>query len=141
MAATIGCPTSAQTSHGIIQVAKIKRYWALPPVQILLNPSSLRNHLDGIPRAPIQQNPVGSAARALGASDAGGGIDFHPAKRRAILVRDPVDTGLHGTAVHADRRPGAARAFLVDDRQIPRRFTAQIGASVRHRLALQDPVI
>jgi len=59
-AATIGCPTSAQTSHGIIQVAKIKRYWALPPVQILLNPSSLREssrrHSTGI--HPAESRPV-----------------------------------------------------------------------------------
>ena len=54
------------------------------------------NHLDGIPRAAVEESAVGAFADALLAADAKRGVDLDVAERRMVLVRDPIHAVGHG---------------------------------------------
>ena len=75
------------------------------------------DHLDGVPRAAVQEAAVGALADALLAADAEIGVNLDAAEGRVVLVRDPVHAVFDGAVRHAGRRPGATRAALRNDRE------------------------
>ena len=61
------------------------------------------DHLDGVPRAAIQEGAIGAFASALLAADAGLGVNLDAAKRRVIFVGDPIHAIFDGAVGHAGR--------------------------------------
>ena len=97
-----------------------------------------RDHLDGVPWAAIEEGAVGALARALLAPDAKLGVDFDAAEGRVVLVLDPVHAIFDGAVGHAGGRPGAARATLGDDGQLPGLLLARCFDALGLRFALDD---
>src|SRR6266568_6227621 len=68
------------------------------------------DHLDGVPRAAVEEGAVRPLARALLAADAGRGVHFNAAEGRVVGVRDPVHAVLDRAVGDTGGRACAAGA-------------------------------
>src|SRR6476646_253687 len=76
------------------------------------------HHLDGIPRATIQESAIRAFAGAFLAADAKHGIDLDVAEWRMILVGNPVHAIGNRAIWHASGRPRTPCTTLGDDGQL-----------------------
>src|SRR5580658_995787 len=96
------------------------------------------DHLDGVPRAAVQEGAVGPLADALLAADAQHGVHLDVAEGRMVLVGHPIHAIGHRTIRHAGRRTGATGAALGDDGQLLGPLFARGEDALRLGLHLDD---
>lgn len=91
-----------------------------------------RDHLDRVPRTAIKKGAVRTFANAFLAADAEIGINFDPAERWMVLVRDPEHAGIDRTVFNARRRSCTAGATVSGDGQDARLLLAS-GLTIANR--------
>src|SRR5579862_1418080 len=96
------------------------------------------NHLDGVPRAAVQESAIRPLAGALLAADAQHGIYFDVAEGRMLVVGHPVHAVGHRAIGHAGRRTRAAGAAFGDDGEFLGPLLARGGDTLRLGLHLDD---
>src|SRR5579863_9306134 len=85
------------------------------------------DHLDGIPRASVQERPVRALAGAFLALDAKERIDLDSSEGRMVRIRDPVHAVGYRAIGDTRRRSGAPRAALRDNGQFLGALFARCG--------------
>jgi len=74
-----------------------------------------RNHLNGVPRAPIQKTSIRAFAGALLAANTELRINFDTSEGRVVFILHPIHAVRDGAIRNAGRRTGAPGAALGDD--------------------------
>ena len=93
-----------------------------------------RNHFNSIPGTAVEECAVGSFADAFLAADTEVRINFDPAKRWVIVVRDPEHAGFDRTVLDTGRRTRAAGAAIGSDGQNTWPLLARgFAVTLRHR--------
>ena len=91
------------------------------------------HHLDRVPRAAVEKSAIRSFADALLAANAEIRINFNPAKRWMILVRNPEHARFYRAVLNARGRTGAAGAAVGRDGEYARLlFPRRLSVANRH---------
>jgi hypothetical protein len=90
------------------------------------------NHLNRIPRTPIEKSSVWSLAGAFLTADAKVGIYFNSAERWVILIRHPKHTGFDRTVFNTRRGTRTTSTTVSRDGENTRAFLAR-SLSISHR--------
>jgi len=97
-----------------------------------------RYHVDGVPRAAIQECAIGAFAGAFFAANAEVRINFDAAKRRMVFVGNPIHAILDGAIRHARGRAGTTGATFRNHGEFARLLLARRINAFRLGFRLDD---